>query len=260
MMRQGTQMKLSRQIAVAGLLAVMAGCAFMPPEQDPLYPQMMDIDGRLARVERTVNNDGLVKLLSRIEAMEKDVQGLRNDIETLQYQVDQSNSRQKDLYLDIDKRLQLLEESTKDLNVLEGGSLNPGQLPVPGGTDRANYQAAFELLKQGRYDQASIALQQFMVAFPSSELSDNAQYWLAETHYVEQKYKKALPEFETVIKRFPNSRKIPDALLKIGFCHYELKQWNSARQALSTVATDYPETTAARLATQRLERMKTEGV
>ena len=107
----------------------------------------------------------------------------------MQHQLEQSNSRQKDLYLDVDQRLQRVEQATvssTDLSVLEGGSLDPVQLPVPGGTDRANYQAAFELLKQGRYDQAAIALQQFMVAFPDSELSDNAQYWLAETYYVSQ--------------------------------------------------------------------------
>jgi tol-pal system protein YbgF len=98
-----------------------------------------------------------------------------------------------------------------------------------------------------------------MVAFPDSGLSDNAQYWLAETHYVSQDYGKSLPEFTTVIKEYPDSRKIPDALLKIGYCNYELQRWDAARQALTSVVRDYPETTAARLANQRLERMASEG-
>ncbi len=98
-----------------------------------------------------------------------------------------------------------------------------------------------------------------MVAFPDSGLADNAQYWLAETHYVSQKYPQALPEFQALLKRYPDSRKIPDTLLKVGYCHYELEDWGAARAALSTVAADYPETTAARLANQRLDRMKGEG-
>jgi TolA-binding protein len=53
---------------------------------------------------------------------------------------------------------------------------------------------------------------------------------------------------------------VPDALLKIGYSNYELKRYDAARAALKTVATNYPETTAARLANERLERMKTEGV
>lgn len=244
------------------MLTIVTGCSLIAPEDDPLYPKVSELDSRLVRVERQVDSNGLTNLLAQLESLQQDVQSLRNDVETMQHQLDQSNARQKDLYLDVDRRLQKIEQATAssgNLSVLEGGSLNPGQLPVPGGTDRANYQAAFELLKQGRYDQASIALKQFMVAFPDSDLSDNAQYWLAETYYVSQKYKQALPEFQLVLKRYPDSRKIPDALLKIGYCNYELGRHADARKALSEVVARFPETTAARLASQRLDRMKSEN-
>ncbi|MGI9309005.1 MAG: tol-pal system protein YbgF [Gammaproteobacteria bacterium] len=252
------------RLRIAGLLlvAVTTGCSMGTREDDPLYLRTIEIDNRLTRVERLLDNDGLVNLLSRLDVLQQDVQQMRNDMDTLQNNVEQANGRQRELYLDVDKRLQSIERSTirnDDMTVLEGGELNPGQLPVPGGTDRANYQAAFELLKQGRYDEASIALKQFMVAFPSSSLGDNAQYWLAETYYVSQDYAQALPEFQKVLDRFPDSRKLPDALLKIGYCNYELTRWDAARQALSAVVSDYSETTAARLANQRLERLQSEG-
>jgi len=253
-------MNARKYVILVGLLTMTTGCALMvPPEEDPLYLKMTDIDSRLVRVERLVENEGLMKLFSQLESLQQDVQSLRNDIETMQHQLEQSNSRQKDLYLDVDQRLQRVEQATvssTDLSVLEGGSLDPGQLPVPGGTDRANYQAAFELLKQGRYDQAAIALQQFMVAFPDSELSDNAQYWLAETYYVSQEYAQALPLFQLVLERYPESRKVPDALLKIGYCNDELERNADAEKALSEVVNRFPETTAARLASQRLEQLK----
>jgi tol-pal system protein YbgF len=249
-----------KNVILVGMLTLTTGCSLMvPPEEDPLYLKMTDIDSRLVRVERLVENEGLMNLFSQLESLQRDVQSLRNDVETMQHQLEQSNSRQKDLYLDVDQRLQRIEQTTvssTDLSVLEGGSLDPGQLPVPGGTDRANYQAAFELLKQGRYDQAAIALQQFMVAFPSSELSDNAQYWLAETFYVSQEYKKALPAFQLVLERYPESRKVPDALLKIGYCNDELERNADAKKALTEVVDRFPETTAARLASQRLDQLK----
>jgi tol-pal system protein YbgF len=146
------------------------------------------------------------------------------------------------------------------VNVMDGGTLPPGQLPIPGGSDRDNYQAAFELLKEQRYEPAALAFQQFLVAFPDSELADNAQYWLAESHYVTQQFEQALGEFRVVIETFGSSRKVPDALLKMGYCNYELKRWDAARGSLTRVQRDYPETTAARLAGQRLERMDEEGV
>jgi len=254
-------MLIGRAVLVGSCLVTLAGCeSMLSKQEDPLQLEVNDINSRLTRVERLVDNEGLVNLMAQIDAVQKDVQTLRNDVETLQYRQQQADDRQRDLYLDIDQRLAAIEQASAELDVFEGGSLSPGQLPVPGGTDRANYQAAFELLKQGRYDQAAIALQQFLVAFPDSELSDNAQYWLAETYYVTQKYKEALPQFQVVIDRYPESRKIPDALLKIGYCNYELKKISAAESALQAVVADYPETTAARLASQRLDRIKSENL
>ena len=117
----------------------------------------------------------------------------------------------------------------------------------------------FELLKEGRYEEAAAAFKQFMAVYPDSEWNGNAQYWLAETYYVTQDFVTALPAFKKVIADYPASRKVPDALLKIGFSNHALSNWADARKALTEVATRYPETTAARLARQRLDQMQSEG-
>ena len=145
-------------------------------------------------------------------------------------------------------------------NVLEGGTLAPGQLPVPGGSDRDNYQVAFELLKEERYDMAAASFKEFLTAFPDSELVDNAQYWLAESYYASNNYEQALADFQVVIDEHPRSSKVPDALLKMGLCNYNLQRWDAARATLTRVQQDYAETTAARLAGQYLTRMQSEGV
>ena len=53
----------------------------------------------------------------------------------------------------LEKGLQASRAATEGRSVLDGGTLKAGELPVPGGSDRANYQAAFELLKS--HSQAS---------------------------------------------------------------------------------------------------------
>jgi tol-pal system protein YbgF len=167
------------------------------------------------------------------------------------------------LYADLDARI--LEIATalnapKSVSVMDGGALPPGQLPMPGGSDLDNYQAAFELLKEQRYEPAALAFEQFLVTFPDSERADNAQYWLAESHYVTHSFVQALDEFKAVIDQYPRSQKVPDALLKIGYCNYELERMDAARASLANVIADYPKKTAARLAGQRLKRMDEEGV
>jgi tol-pal system protein YbgF len=124
--------------------------------------------------------------------------------------------------------------------------------------DRAVYQTAFGLLKDGQYDRAITAFQKFLAAYPESQLADNAQYWLGEAHYVEKSFPEAQAAFQRVVDKYPQSRKRPDALLKIGYCEYELKQWDSAIGTLSEVASKFADTPAGHLAQQRLDRMATE--
>lgn len=231
----------------------------MQPREDPLAAQLADIDRRLAALERIVASGSLVELTMQVDELQRQTAELQGRTESLEHDAQSTASRQRDLYVDLDDRLQNLERSLQTAGVREGGTLVPGQLPVPGGSDRDNYQAAFEMLKEQRYEQAAMAFQQFLVSFPDSQLADNALYWLAESYYVTSRFNDALMQFQSVISRFPRSRKVPDALLKIGYSNYELKRWDAARGALRRVQQDYPDTTAARLAEQRLNRMDEEG-
>ena len=248
------------------LLAVLplGGCELLqPPGDDPALAKLTELERRMEAIERIVQNRSLVNLTQQVSALERSDADVLGRVEELEHNSGSTADRQRQLYADLDARIRELEaaaEASSARGVLDGGSLSPGQLPVPGGSDRDNYQAAFELLKQQRYEPAAMAFEQFLVSYPDSELADNAQYWLAESHYVTQLFAKALGEFEVVITKFPRSRKVPDALLKMGYCNYELEEWAAAREALERVQAEYPDTTAARLAGQRLARMQEEGV
>ena len=250
-------------ITVAAAL-LLAGCAgLVPASEDPVLIKLEDMDRRLQAIERVVQNQSLVNMSQQVSILERRVDELAGSAEEIEYNASTTSERQRELYADLDARIQSLEaalQAGSSVNVMDGGPLSPGQLPVPGGSDRDNYQAAFELLKEQRYEPAAMAFKQFLVSYPDSELADNAQYWLAESYYVTQQFGDALTSFKTVIDDYPRSRKIPDALLKMGYCNYELERWDDARGALSRVQNDYPETTAARLAGQRLKRMESEGV
>jgi len=253
----------NRSLLLVATALVFGGCALTPPAEDPVLIKLTELERRLQSIERVVQNQSLVNLTQQVGAMERRGDEMQGRVEELEHSSESTAERQRQLYVDIDTRIQELAaaiQARNSVSVMDGGTLNPGQLPMPGGSDRDNYQAAFELLKEQRYEPAVLAFQQFLVTFPDSELADNAQYWLAESHYVTQQFDQALSEFEEVIGKFPDSRKVPDALLKMGYCSYELKGWDDARAALTRVQTEYPETTAARLAGQRLSRMDEEGV
>lgn len=256
-------MNMPRSVLLIASLGLLGGCELLQPVDDPVPSKLDELERRMQAIERVVQNQSLVNLTQQVGTLERRNDELQGRLDTLEHGSETTADRQRQLYADLDARIQELETALRARNsvsVMEGGTLSPGQLPVPGGSDRDNYQAAFELLKEQRYEPAAMAFKQFLVTYPDSELADNAQYWLAESYYVTQIFDEALAAFELVITTFPRSRKVPDALLKMGYCNYELKAFGLARDALVRVQADYPETTAARLAGQRLSRMEEEGV
>ena len=249
----------------AAMLAT--GCSTLTPSEDPVALRMTDLEARLIRIERVVENQSLIQLSTELDRLRAEAQVLLGELETLRFESENSDSRQRELYVDVDRRLQSLETAPRAFTPppAAGGGFAPAEPstpPVaarPAGSDQQTYQAAFDLIQSRRYEEAGRAFIEFLTAFPQSPLADNAQYWLAETHYVQRQFSAALPEFERVVEQYPQSAKMPDALLKVGYCQIELGDRAAARTALQQVMRQFPDTTAARLASQRLERLSQEG-
>lgn len=131
---------------------------------------------------------------------------------------------------------------------------------VEAGGEQAAYRAASELLRLGRYEDAIAGFQGQLQAYPGGPLADNAQYWIGEAYYVTRQFDRALAEFQRVVSEYPQSPKAADALLKVGYIQYERREFSAARQTLANLKTTWPNSPAARLADNRLNRMKEEGV
>lgn len=243
----------------------LTGCAATPPDEDPVQIKLKDLDTRLARIERVVANQSLLELSNQSESLRTDLRAMHNDIDQLTNSLEAGRKQQRDLYADLDRRMKAIESLgaagagtgsavTGDAGMIVGG----GAADAQGSDDKAAYQTAFGLLKDSQYDRAIIAFQKFLASFPNSQLADNGQYWLGEAYYVNKSFPEAQAAFQRVVDKYPQSRKRPDALLKIGYCQYELKQPELARNTLTIVATQFPDTPAAHLAQQRLEKMAAE--
>ncbi|MGH8119076.1 MAG: tol-pal system protein YbgF [Gammaproteobacteria bacterium] len=118
---------------------------------------------------------------------------------------------------------------------------------------QAEYQQAFSLLKQAQYDKAIGAFNDFLVQYPQSQYSENAQYWLGETYFVTRRYNEAITEYMKLLTNYPQSQKASNSLLKIGYSYYELKQDADARKVMQDVVQRYPGSTAAQDAEKRLQ-------
>ena len=103
---------------------------------------------------------------------------------------------------------------------------------------------AFSLLRQGKYDEASTALKQFIADHKDDKLASNARYWLGETHYVKGAYVDAAETFLEGYQTDPQGPKAPDALLKLGMSLSSLDKKNEACAAFQKLRSDYPNASA----------------
>jgi len=243
------------------------------------------IEQRLDRVENLLSNQVLIEQAQQMQHIRQELAELREMLENQDHELGLIKQRQRNLYQDMDRRLHDLEAGTggstsssapiappgasssvKPPAISPAGAASSTTLSSgaagaePGDTDgKPAYSQAFNLLKEGRYQEAIIAFRNFMQTYPDSRYTANAQYWLAEANYVSRDYKTALQEFQKIISKFPDSNKVQGAELKIGYTYYEMSDWAKAREALQGVIASHPNTTVARKAEERLQRMKREG-
>ncbi len=240
----GLEMRFAGPLSVACILGMAAAPAWAQSKNDRLDM----LESRMGAVERQLENQGLLEMSRQIEALTEELRKLRGEFDQVQHELERSRTQQRDQYVDLDTRLRAAE-----------ASLTAAQAGVTPGGPEAEYQAAFNLLKDGKYDEAAMALREFIARNPQHELAPNAMYWLGEAHYVRRDYPAALAAFEGLLKDYPATRKAPDALLKAGYCQYELKRLGPARTTLTRVVQEFPDTPAAAEAKARLERIGSAG-
>jgi len=243
------------------------------------------MDARVQHVERIANSEILVNLSQRINTLQREIQQLRGENEQLTHELDALKARQREQFLNIDRRLHssgsrsvtdetatnstanegvLLDNSTVDQSQTSGANTDQQVTVSTVSVSASNavaqdYKNAFTLLKQGKYEDSIVAFNGFLQTHSQSKYAPNAQYWLAEANYVSKRYPQALTEFTKVVEQYPASSKVADAKLKLGFTHYELGQYEESRIELTRLRAQFPNSSVASLAQQRLERMAREG-
>ncbi len=115
-------------------------------------------------------------------------------------------------------------------------------------TARADYFGA-------QWSVAISGFDQFLKAFPRSELADDAQFLIGESYFNQSQWNEAITAYNQVIQTYPMTNSVPDALYKRGLAQERLGQADAARTSWETVIASYGETDAGRLAKQNLDRL-----
>jgi tol-pal system protein YbgF len=224
------------------------------------------------------NNNNYATLLNKLRGLQQDVQELRGQLEVQAHDVKLLQQQQLAFYKDLDARISheptkmantgsLTEPSTSPKKAPQpwsasGNKTRPQPIINPVNTSRINpadeqisYLAAYELVKNKKFDEATIAMQSFVTKYPQGGYTANAQYWLGELCMVKRDYTGAIQHFEVVLQQFPSSTKTAASLLKIGYALAESGNKQEAIRRLQHVMTTYPDTNTAQLAKAKLDAL-----
>ncbi|MFQ5682619.1 MAG: tol-pal system protein YbgF [Candidatus Binatia bacterium] len=154
-----------------------------------------------------------------------------------------------------------VSSGTEETKKPSGNALPPkeiGQEKPAAGSDavKKDYEEARKLLEQKDYRGAIARFKEFLKKHPKNDYSDNAQYWIGESHYALKEFDQAILEFDTVRRNYPEGDKVPASLLKLGFAFAELGDKVDARLILQKLIDRYPQSSEVVKAKQKLKALE----
>ncbi|SCY46799.1 tol-pal system protein YbgF [Nitrosospira sp. Nsp13] len=244
-----------------------------------LRNQGRTLEARIVKLEETLNDQPLLELHNQIETLRLDMNKLQGQIEVLVNENELTQKRQKDFYIDLDSRLRRLEQpdesaasespappATKSEAAPEPSIETPARvvavIPPPASAaptdtlESREYEAAYSLFKNAKYQDAISQFKQFIKSYPGSSLVPSAHYWTGNAYYAKRDFKNAISTQEKLIATFPASSKAPDAMLNIASSQQEMNQKAAAKKTLENLIAKYPGSDAAQKAKQRLASRK----
>lgn len=231
-----------------------------------MQDKLQGLETRVASQEQTQRSLGL-DTLSQLEAVKGELAKLRGQLEEQAHAIETTQKRQRDLYVDLDSRLRLLEQRAVPAPVLEeevksgkgkkqAGKTAPAPVVATVADDPVAegkaYDAAFNLFKAGNYQGALAAFQQFIQAYPQSPLAASSQYWIGNSYFNLRDFKAAIASQQTLLSQYPKSPKVPDAMLNIATCEQNMGDSEAARKSLEELVARYPLSDAGEKAKKRL--------
>jgi tol-pal system protein YbgF len=220
----------------------------------------------------------------RISQLEDQLRTLTGQTEEMNNNIDQIKRRLETLANDIDQRLGALERggapapgqaqaqlAPQSLGRSRGAGDNPAEAAsqagslgqasggksapqtatapadsgaLPSGSPQEQYNYAFGLLRQAKYEAAEQALRSFIQRYPNDQLAGNAQYWLGETYYVRKDYGNAAAVFAEGYQKYPKGGKAADDLMKLGLSLGQLGRKPDACGAFARLDRDFPSASA----------------
>lgn len=222
----------------------------------------------------TLSHAGASANVSQQGQLFMQIQQLQQEVATLRGMLEEQQNQIQQLRRDSQERYELLEQragtpaasqtTTAATVPATAGEISASTVPAviqpasePGDPAREQefYDAAFSLIRKREFDTAQQAFSAFLRRYPDGRFSANAHYWLGEISLVQENFQAAGKSFATVIQHWPQHAKVADSMYKLADVERRLGQHERARVILQQVIEQFPDSSAAKLAQQDIQRL-----
>lgn len=192
------------------------------------------------------------------------IDSMADNLRAIRERTDDTNVRLGTLREEIDalsKTVTSLSQSTQAAPPIDPnapppapGATPPPPVPSTAGLSAPRmYQEAFADYAAGQYRVAIEGFEQLIRTFPTSELADNAQFFIGEAQFAQMRFADAITAYNAVIQNYPTGDQVPNALYKRGLAQRQLGQTDAARASWELAVQKFPGTEGANLSKQKLD-------
>lgn len=204
-----------------------------------------------------VLDSGLRKRLE--ESMVKPLSGVTGKVDTLS----QDFGYVRETLAEINARLGKLDQRITDLEntirLMQAPPAPPAPAassgPPPGVSAKSLYDSALRDKMGGNFDLALKEFTDYLSWFGDTEMAPNAQYYIGEIHYNQQRYEEAVAAFDKVLEAYPRNPKTNDARLMKARALAQLGRRAEAEQEFRALIKAAPNSDAAQRARAELQKL-----
>jgi tol-pal system protein YbgF len=149
------------------------------------------------------------------------------------------------------KKMGKLSQELKDveITVKNQKSDNAKAVPLPSKL----YENAYNDFLVGKYEVAIVGFKSFLKQYKDHDLAIQAQYYIAEALYSQNKFAEAYEEYKKIGELYSNSELLSSARLKMALCLEQLGKKEDSIVVLQSIIKDYPKSAEAFTAKEKIK-------
>ena len=214
---------------------------------DATNQRVTQLSQQVDQLDQQLKSGGLMDLFNSIEQIKADISRLRGQIEVVTYEIEQSQKRQKDLYVDLDTRLRKLEgggaaSAPPDASTNVANATPASSAGAPGPTAGAfSPPSPSTGANAGVTPPVPVNAGALQTRSPTDITAEQRAYDAALDAFKRGDYPAAISGFGAFVKAYPRSPLAPSAQYWVGNAQYARKDYRASIASQRQLIQSYPD-------------------